>query len=201
MTTEYATEEQLVAIRTLPIEERHKLVAPVIRKNVKEGLDLIQGVSCFSATPYSLLMWGHYGDGHRGFCLEFETEKDQALFFKAKPVRYSKDRVHLQIDKIAKGDLPHLLDAVLVKAECWKYEEEWRVLHQEKGRLHGYERASLSKVYFGARMPEEQQMVIAKLLHGTTLTKLFRMHLDESSFGLTAEEIAFTPVDYRHREA
>jgi hypothetical protein len=187
----------LQAIRAVPIEERHRLVAPVIHRKVDEGLDLIQGVSCFSATPYDLLMWGHYGDGHRGFCLEFDTEKDKPLFSKAKQVKYSHDRISLKMDRIIAGDLAHMLELLLLKAKCWEYEQEWRVLHTEKNTLFGYDRASLSRVIFGARMPEDQQLVIAKLLHGTTSTKFCRMHVDDFGFKLNAESVDFTPLNHR----
>lgn len=48
-----------------------------------------RGVACFSAKSDDLLMWSHYSDGHRGFCLEFDTSL--APFSKAKPVIYRDD--------------------------------------------------------------------------------------------------------------
>src|SRR5437764_2784903 len=32
-----------------------------------------RGIACFSATVTDIMMWSHYADGHRGFCLEFDT--------------------------------------------------------------------------------------------------------------------------------
>lgn len=42
-------------------------------------------VLCLSAEKNSLLMWAHYADGHRGFCVEFTDYADDELdAFKAK---------------------------------------------------------------------------------------------------------------------
>jgi hypothetical protein len=32
-----------------------------------------RGVTCFSESPKDTLLWSHYGGGHRGLCLEFDT--------------------------------------------------------------------------------------------------------------------------------
>ena len=32
-----------------------------------------RGVACFSELHDDIVMWSHYADGHRGFCLEFST--------------------------------------------------------------------------------------------------------------------------------
>ena len=45
-----------------------------ILKSLDDTRNIIQscGVVSFSATPYESLMWSHYADQHRGFCIEFE---------------------------------------------------------------------------------------------------------------------------------
>jgi len=48
-----------------------------------------KGVACFSAKNDDILMWAHYADGHRGFCLEFDTT--YAPFNKARKVNYIPD--------------------------------------------------------------------------------------------------------------
>ena len=40
------------------------------------ALNPVGGVSCFSAIHDNLLMWGHYAQGHQGFCLEYSTDTD-----------------------------------------------------------------------------------------------------------------------------
>ncbi len=45
-----------------------------------------RGIACFSATVTEIMMWSHYADGHRGFCLEFDTSAPP--FIKALEVHY-----------------------------------------------------------------------------------------------------------------
>jgi hypothetical protein len=40
-----------------------------------DGMKHSARISCFSETGDNLLMWAHYGDGLRGFCIEFDTEE------------------------------------------------------------------------------------------------------------------------------
>ena len=47
-----------------------------------ENLDVFckPGVCCFSEKVDDLLMWGHYADKHKGFCLELSTVERQLKF-------------------------------------------------------------------------------------------------------------------------
>lgn len=174
-----------------------------LKEEVRSGLEIVitdalkkvGGVCCFSATLTDLLLWGHYAEGHRGFCLEFDTTADP-IFQKANPVRYSDALPALTADTFLNGDFRQILDLVLTKAECWKYEQEWRVLHQDAGVLFGYQRASLVGVYFGAKMTDDQILMICSLLQKTDV-KTYRMQLSKSRFELQPEPITFTPIDYR----
>jgi hypothetical protein len=47
------------------------------------------GVCCFTTDNRNPLMWSHYADGHKGFCLEFDTQKCKLLSEKLFPVTYS----------------------------------------------------------------------------------------------------------------
>jgi hypothetical protein len=56
-----------------------------LRQHIDETRGQI-GVGCFSTKNDDLLMWAHYADGHRGFCLEFDSSVEP--FSKAEPVAY-----------------------------------------------------------------------------------------------------------------
>lgn len=47
------------------------------------------GIYCLSATNNSILMWSHYADEHRGYCLGFEAGDTTPFFGAAQEVRYS----------------------------------------------------------------------------------------------------------------
>jgi hypothetical protein len=153
------------------------------------------GISCFSAIPDNLLMWGHYADSHRGFCLEYSTASDP-LFQKAQKVCYSDTLPAFSIDGLKTGQFSEILKLLLTKAKCWEYEQEWRLLHQNGDWQYGVDRSCLTGIYFGAKMPVEQMSMIAFLL-STTDTYLYKMHVSKTLFKVVAEPITFTPIDYR----
>jgi hypothetical protein len=159
-------------------------------------LDGVGGVCCFSAIPDSLLMWGHYAQSHQGFCLEFSTSRDK-MFQKSKRVRYADSLPSINTNSLVNGDFAQIMQLVLTKARCWEYEQEWRVLHTNAELLYGYERDSLTGVYFGAKMPEAQMAMVASLLENT-YTKLYRMRLSSSTFSVVAEQLDFRRIDYRN---
>ena len=84
---------------------------------------------------------------------------------------------------------------LLTKSKGWRYEKEWRAFHGQGNHLLSYDRASLTGIYFGAKMPEDQMQMIASLLHGTD-TQLYRMKLSKSRFQLECERGSFLPNDY-----
>jgi Protein of unknown function (DUF2971) len=162
---------------------------------ISNGLGAVGGVCCFSATLTDLLLWGHYANGHQGFCLEFDTTTDP-LFQTIKQVRYSDAIPTVSVEMFKTEDFKPALDLLLTKAECWDYEQEWRVLHAQAELLFGYQRSSLTGVYFGAKMPEDQALMISALLE-TSDAKKYQMRLSKSRFELVPEEITFTRFDYR----
>lgn len=86
-------------------------------------------IYCLTSRPASLLMWSHYGDKHRGICLEFDASKSPVK--DARKVTY-KDSPQL-IGPSMLNDGPAMLEVVLTsKSHAWIYEDEYRVLARNK---------------------------------------------------------------------
>lgn len=147
------------------------------------------GVCCFSACNNEILMWSHYADGHKGFCLGFKT--DSKPFSDALPVNYQPDlpSVKPASDLFEKPEVV-LQTMTLTKHLSWKYEEEWRLFHMEADTAYGYSSGILESIYFGVLMPERQQIVIGKLLDETG-TKFYRMERDQTKFSVYPKPITF----------
>ncbi len=158
-----------------------------------------RGIACFSAHFTNVMMWSHYADGHRGFCLEFDTSL--LPFTKAMEVRYSDSVPSINpIDVLVEDDIDaddnELLRAfVLTKAQCWSYEREWRLMHMEPSKLFTYDYRALTGVYFGAAMPHEHKEIISLVLRGAP-TQLHEMLRDERGFRLHARPVTYTPFPY-----
>jgi hypothetical protein len=63
--------------RRLPADVLKQQIASGLKGAIELGIRGVRGVACFSEKVNDLLMWGHYAEGHRGFCLEFDTSLDK----------------------------------------------------------------------------------------------------------------------------
>ena len=132
-------------------------------------------ISCFSRRYDSILMWSHYGDKHKGICIEFDRpEKD---FF---DVIYSKKRCKFNLEDTTRRFLGYMLSneqvdvndkniikciakPFIVKSLDWKYEEEVRCILSSNSEgvsscdeLKLYTMPSkITKIYIGCKMTVE----------------------------------------------
>lgn len=85
------------------------------------------GIFCVSENPFDVLMWSHYAGKHRGFCVEFDTDKDP-IFEQRFQVKYvpSMHNVVFYDDLIVR-------DVLDKKFDCWTYEKEWRIAKPQAG--------------------------------------------------------------------
>lgn len=89
------------------------------------------GVYCLTTLRDNILMWVHYSDNYKGFCLEFDGRSE--FFQRAQPVEYSKVMPTFNILDITVGESHKYADKfaelLLIKAEDWEYQDEWRVVY------------------------------------------------------------------------
>lgn len=82
-------------------------------------------IACFSKTNNRYLMWSHYADGHRGFCLEFKSNRFP--FNEAIDVTYVNNYIWFDLEEILTGEI--IIEKYLSeKTEIWIYEEEKRLI-------------------------------------------------------------------------
>ena len=91
-------------------------------------MDKYYGVLSLSARWNSILMWSHYGDFHKGFCIGFNEEKmrDCGLFGTGGPVTYSKEFPEINPME-QEHTMIKLFKQTHNKAKDWEYEEEYRL--------------------------------------------------------------------------
>lgn len=113
----------------------HKQVAPLEKALVRQKSSM--GITCLSEVPDSLLMWSHYANNHRGFCVAYSLfELNQKLKFSVVPVIYTKERVCLQSipldqEAINKKTMNLFFQSLTSKSPEWSYEKEWRIIRDE----------------------------------------------------------------------
>lgn len=97
-------------------------------------------VSCFSETPYSTLMWGHYADKHAGFCVEYDVAslpKEMQLLLPVVYVEKPYDASKI-LDMRGIEDKSAFLCPSLFKSMDWKYEREWRIFIQKDNNFETF---------------------------------------------------------------
>ncbi len=129
-------------------------------------------ISCFSKRYDSILMWSHYGDKHKGICIEFDRPEKDFL-----DVKYSKKRCKFDLEDTTRRVLGYMLSneevdvndkglirciskPFIVKSLDWKYEEEVRcILSPNSEGVSTLEELSLykmptniSKIYIGCKV-------------------------------------------------
>ena len=164
-----------------------------VMKNLRKQSSKEYGVSCFSDSSDNMLLWSYYADGHKGFCLEFDTNYDP--FRKAIKVRYVKESLEFPVDKLMNGkiDSTDLLTLLFgTKNILWEHEREWRTFHKNNAQLYGYETSSLTGIYFGSEMQDSTREILLTVLKAQNpFVKFYRMQKVDSTFKVQSEEFDY----------
>lgn len=97
-------------------------------------------VACFSERVDSSIMWSHYADSHKGFCLEYKVsdiihEKTDILL----PVIYSKERIIDGESEIEEyREFMNRIRSIIYKEKDWEYEKEWRYIKEDNEGIKRY---------------------------------------------------------------
>lgn len=134
-------------------------------------------VSCFAESPYSILMWSHYANCHKGFCIEYEippySEANELLYHNLHPVIYSDTRIsvleqYLKYLKTPKLSVDILWDiykyGLLMKSMDWKYQNEWRLVLPDNMISNNICKFfKIKKVYLGNKMCKADRWTLIEI--------------------------------------
>lgn len=137
------------------------------------------------------LMWSHYADEHRGFCVEYVFHRDD----------YRKDNFkELTVSRLFKIKYRNLAEpinfteqnasvpftteeAFITKSQDWGYENEYRLLQYKPKQGELREQYKLSEntkivaIYFGHRCLDSDIQIVKSLLKHTDI-KFYKMKID-----------------------
>lgn len=150
------------------------------------------GVLSLSEISDNILMWSHYADSHKGFCIEFERTDSNELgnWDHCLPVLYDE-----YLPTFAPAEL---LDKKVVsnilttKSRLWSYEKEWRILAKKGNQTHPLP-GNITGIVFGYRMPVDERREIAEIL-GDTVTYSQTVKSD-TRFAVDIETIALPDAE------
>lgn len=119
------------------------------------------GVFCLSELSDHILMWSHYANCHRGFCIEYGRQPENSLGTLAEPVLYSDEYPELGLlELMAQGDGSSPSDVLWrTKSSHWSYEREWRIVQHPGGKPYALD-FPITAIIFGMHMPDTQRLTI-----------------------------------------
>ncbi len=164
-----------------------------MRKKVPQHISDELGICCFSAKSDNLLMWAHYASYHTGVCFEFQGAHSRSFFREALPVDYKPARPVVNIFKWTTGVS---VDMFLTKSLDWEYEAEYRIIgpNREPGRTHKFPKECLTGIILGARIEQENEVVLTKLINKNNSILLKKANLDDNEYKINIEPFG----DNRH---
>ena len=130
------------------------------------------GLYCMSEIRDSLLMWAHYSDSHRGFCVGLHTEKLletaaaaalESKFISLKKIRYEEKMpiIHFFESDDSKGPSDDIDTFISTKSSDWSYEKEYRLVnHNHPDTILQLPPDTISEVIVGCRASEKDRSMI-----------------------------------------
>ena len=145
----------------LTVKENDKVAFNRFRESV---YSLIQssGVFSLSAVNNDILMWGHYADSHKGFCIEYLRDGENILGKQADPVIYQNELPSLSVQDVTSHGAG--VDSLFfTKSSHWSYEKEWRVISPEGNKALQFP-CPIKSIIFGMKMNEQNRYTIKQIL-------------------------------------
>ena len=117
------------------------------------------GVLCLSEVPDNILMWSHYADGYKGFCLQFENTD-----IRAQKVKYTD--LYPEVNYLLTPEDNQRKFTLLTKSNHWSYEKEWRIIEYQHGSgTCSFPKEKITGVIFGSEMPPEIKQQIRQWIY------------------------------------
>lgn len=145
------------------------------------------GIYSLAKSPYNELMWAHYADSNKGFCIEYDLDKLKEetnfplqLNLNCINVLYEKNPPIVDISDINNNKL--LQKIFGTKSKSWEDEDEVRIISDNYG-LISYYPSALKGIYFGYATDESLQN---KIIDRITLPniKFYKIIREEGKYSL-----------------
>lgn len=147
------------------------------------------GIYSLSTSFSHELLWAHYANSHKGFCIEYDLNKlvKTNIYhdFNFSKVNYSKRPPSININDVS-NNLKNIIQKIAsTKSQAWSYEEEIRIITDTIGKNY-YEYSAITKIYFGFRMIESQKHEVMRRLKGRGIS-YYQISLEKNSYKFNAK--------------
>lgn len=172
--------------------EHEHWVTPIMQKLYSAGIYSLSKPKDGETFPCNELLWAHYANSHKGFCIEYDLEKISSgvtpgfdisnvinvAYENERPNAYKYDNI-FQAQKKVFG----------TKSLAWEYENEIRLVFEKYGEKVISESA-ITAVYFGLRISLEDRRDIINRLSGRSID-FYQIERIENLYQLKATKLSF----------
>lgn len=177
------------------IFSQHRTNLTLIEQSLKNIIDMKDtklGILSLSKRYDDELLWAHYANSHKGFCIEYDLDR---LLSKQNPkhrffdIQYSDKIPNLDFSQLLGQNDPDILIKKMLgyKSQRWEYEQELRIITENQG-INTYDYRAVKAIYFGLKTPKPTISKTMKTLQGRKI-KYYQMHLKSNSFQFEAKQI------------
>jgi hypothetical protein len=151
------------------------------------------GIISFSEIYDNMLMWSHYADFHKGYCLGYNTKilKEELGDTNGGRIFYTDN--YPSIDPLNQVDLLMSRMQTNIKATCWSYEKEFRITklfkNQDSIRTFNLSNNVISELYLGVKISTENRKMILEKAIEKGIENIYQMRMMPKSFKLFREQI------------
>jgi hypothetical protein len=150
-------------------------------------------VTCLTETNTNQLMWSHYANSGKGFCIGLDTSTSP-FNGKLKKVNYANNIPKLD-PLIANRDERKVVEEyiyiLLATKSCdWSYENEWRLISLDDGLTTPYGPTALTGVYFGSECPDADMAAVSQAVKGSgSSPRFYKGKRSATKFEIEFDEI------------
>lgn len=151
----------------------------------KESLGVF-GVVCLTPNEDNILMWSHYSESHKGFCIGFEDEFVKTIedFHSFEDIKYMPS---VPVFKYVDDEFITLFEKLFFyKHECWKYEEEKRVITKSVG-VKKFDKKHIREIILGHNVSSGVEEY-ARTLIGSGI-EVYKMTTPDDDYQLIKEKL------------
>lgn len=151
-------------------------------------------VLSLTENPSSILMWSHYADNHKGFCIQYDfSDRPEVRDLRRYcfPVLYRSKLVDTTKYMEKPGETNPLFGQFisLIKSDQWEYEKEWRIIYAFGGSQSKFEHKmpKPSAVILGSHVSNEDRVAMEDYC-GKSGIKLKSAELSHKEFRMSIIE-------------
>ncbi len=153
---------------------------------IKESLNKEFGILSLTSKNDDILMWSHYSDSHRGFCVGLDRDllkKSCYATDNIKPIKYDENNNYPELRLLDNIDI---IQMICTKSIHWKYEDEYRIVKVHSSRkTFEIKNEAIVEIILGCKIEKYNKQIILNIAEEKfPNAKIFEAKINEDEYKL-----------------